>query len=143
MKKIIKHFLMLCFLFLIISCKTNEPTFENNPEQLKRIWMLVEFQDYKREYLIQKQAFLDLTKNQHALANLGCVTQSFTYSIKNNNSITFKEEIKINMKCQEMNLDIDFAKSIINMSIFSINAHKLTLTSKNREKMVFVAQDWD
>ncbi len=82
--------------------------------------MLVEFMDYKTEYFVQKKAFLDLTKYIHAFADLGHTTQFFIYSIKNNNSITFKKEIKINIKCQEMNLDIDFAKSIINMSTYSI-----------------------
>jgi heat shock protein HslJ len=145
MKKTFKLLAVLLIIFSIINCKskTNEPVFENNPEQLKRVWMLVEFKDYKRKYLVQKQALLDLTKNQNASANLGCITQSFLYSIKNNNSITFKEEIKINMKCKEMKLDIDFAKSIIDMSNYAINAHKLTLTSNNSEKMVFLAQDWD
>jgi heat shock protein HslJ len=48
------------------------------------------------------------------------------------------------MYCQDnMILETDFLASITTMNSFSINAHKLTLTDSNGEKMVFVAQDWD
>jgi len=104
--------------------------------------MLVEFKEYKKEYFVEKKAFLDMTNSENVSANMGCITQNFSYSIKNN-SIKFEEKIRINMKCQEMKLDIDFANSIIEMNSFSINAHKLTLTAVNGDKMVFIAQDWD
>ena len=133
---------ILVLIIMSFSCNCKKNITETPTQNINRIWMLVEFKEYKKEYFVEKKAFLDMTNSENVSANMGCITQNFSYSIKNN-SIKFKEKIRINMKCQEMKLDIDFANSIIEMNSFSINAHKLTLTSNNGEKMVFVAQDWD
>mgnify|MGYP000898247186 CR=1 FL=1 len=133
---------ILILIIMSFSCNCKKNITETPTQNINRIWMLVEFKEYKKEYFVEKKAFLDMTNSENVSANMGCITQNFSYSIKNN-SIKFKEKIRINMKCQEMKLDIDFANSIIEMNSFSINAHKLTLTSNNGEKMVFVAQDWD
>jgi len=133
---------ILVLIIMSFSCNCKKNITETPTQNINRIWMLVEFKEYKKEYFVEKKAFLDMTNSENVSANMGCITQNFSYSIKNN-SIKFKEKIRINMKCQEMKLDIDFANSIIEMNSFSINAHKLTLTSNNGEKMVFFAQDWD
>ena len=133
---------ILVLIIMSFSCNCKKNITETPTQNINRIWMLVEFKEYKKEYFVEKKAFLDMTNSENVSANMGCITQNFSYSIKNN-SIKFKEKIRINMKCQEMKLDIDFANSIIEMNSFSINAHKLTLTSNNGEKMVFIAQDWD
>ncbi len=133
---------ILVLIIMSFSCNCKKNVTETPTQNINRIWMLVEFKEYKKEYFVEKKAFLDMTNSENVSANMGCITQNFSYSIKNN-SIKFKEKIRINMKCQEMKLDIDFANSIIEMNSFSINAHKLTLTSNNGEKMVFIAQDWD
>ena len=133
---------ILVLIIMSFSCNCKKNVTETPTQNINRIWMLVEFKVYKKEYFVEKKAFLDMTNSENVSANMGCITQNFSYSIKNN-SIKFKEKIRINMKCQEMKLDIDFANSIIEMNSFSINAHKLTLTSNNGEKMVFIAQDWD
>ena len=131
---------ILVLIIMSFSCNCKKNVTETPTQNINRIWMLVEFKVYKKEYFVEKKAFLDMTNSENVSANMGCITQNFSYLIKNN-SIKFKEKIRINMKCQEMKLDIDFANSIIEMNSFSINAHKLTLTSNNGEKMVFVAQD--
>jgi len=133
---------ILVLIIMSFSCICKKNITETPTQNINRIWMLVEFKEYKKEYFVEKKAFLDMTNSENVSANMGCITQNFSYLIKNN-SIKFKEKIRINMKCQEMKLDIDFANSIIEMNSFSINAHKLTLTSNNGEKMVFFAQDWD
>jgi len=133
---------ILALIIMSFSCNCKKNVTETPTQNINRIWMLVEFKEYKKEYFVEKKAFLDMTNSENVSANMGCITQNFSYSIKNN-SIKFKEKIRINMKCQEMKLDIDFANSIIEMNSFSINAHKLTLTAVNGDKMVFIAQDWD
>ena len=133
---------ILVLIIMSFSCNCKKNITETPTQNINRIWMLVEFKEYKKEYFVEKKAFLDMTNSENVSANMGCITQNFSYSIKNN-SIKFKEKIRINMKCQEMKLDIDFANSIIEMNSFSINAHKLTLTAVNGDKMVFIAQDWD
>ena len=133
---------ILVLIIMSFSCNCKKNVTETPTQNINRIWMLVEFKEYKKEYFVEKKAFLDMTNSENVSANMGCITQNFSYSIKNN-SIKFKEKIRINMKCQEMKLDIDFANSIIEMNSFSINAHKLTLTAVNGDKMVFIAQDWD
>ncbi|HOD10815.1 MAG TPA: META domain-containing protein [Flavobacterium sp.] len=133
---------ILVLIIMSFSCNCKKNITETPTQNINRIWMLVEFKEYKKEYFVEKKAFLDMTNSENVSANMGCITQNFSYSIKNN-SIKFEEKIRINMKCQEMKLDIDFANSIIEMNSFSINAHKLTLTAVNGDKMVFIAQDWD
>ena len=138
-----KNLLILILVSIFtLSCNCKKSVNETTAQNINRVWMLVEFKEYKKEYFVEKKAFLDMTNSENVSANMGCITQNFSYSIKNN-SIKFEEKIRINMKCQEMKLDIDFANSIIEMNSFSINAHKLTLTAVNGDKMVFIAQDWD
>lgn len=104
--------------------------------------MLVEFKDYKKEYLLEKKAFLDLTNSERATSKMGCNNLLFTYKTKKS-EISFTNAISTEMACIDMKLETDFSKEIIKMNSFYINAHKLTLTSENGEKMIFVAQDWD
>lgn len=104
--------------------------------------MLVAFKDYKKDYFIKKNAFLDLTNSERATSKMGCNSMSFSYKIKKS-AISFSNGISTEMACLDMKLESDFSKEITNMSSFSINAHQLTLSSSDGEKMVFVAQDWD
>jgi heat shock protein HslJ len=106
--------------------------------------MLVEFIDYKKEYFVEQKAFLDMTNSERATSKMACNNLSFSYLIKDGKSIQFSQGIATRMYCQDnMKLETDFLASITTMNSFSINAHKLTLTSSKGEKMVFVAQDWD
>ena len=50
---------------------------------LKRKWMLVEFQGFTKEELIQKKAYLDLTHlEKGGGAKMGCNGMFFSYKIK-------------------------------------------------------------
>jgi len=104
--------------------------------------MLVSYKNYSKEDLVKKNAFVDLTNSERASAKMGCNNLSFGYKISEN-TITFSQGISTKMYCQEMNLENDFSKDISSFNKFTIEGHKLILSSTNGEKMEFVAQDWD
>ena len=139
----------LCFIFiLIISCNSNKnQQLESNKKidfsSLNRVWMLTEFKSFEKQFLINAKAQLDLTASDNALANMGCNGISFKYNLKSNSQIIFTEGIRTEMACGDMKLEDDFLEILPKISYFIIEGHKLVLTSKDGEKMIFVAQDWD
>lgn len=140
--KNISTLILLSIFALSCNCKKNIT--ETPTQNINRVWMLVEFKDYKKEYFVEKKAFLDIINKERATSKMGCNNLSFSYSIIDGKSIQFSQGIATRMFCQDnMKLETDFLASITTMNSFSINAHKLTLTSASGEKMVFVAQDWD
>jgi heat shock protein HslJ len=104
--------------------------------------MLVAFKDYGKDYFVKKNCYLDLTNKERASAKMGCNSLSFKYKI-NDSKINFTNGISTRMACEDMNLENDFSKTILEMNSFSIKTHQLILTSKAGQKMIFVAQDWD
>ncbi len=145
MKKAFKQLSVLLTIFSMINCKskTNEPIFENNPEQLKRIWMLVEFQDFKKEDLIRNQAQINLTNLKNPSAFMGCNQIGFQIEVKEN-MVFFKDLIATEMYCEnKMKLEDSFSKSLLEIYTYNIIGQKLFLKNSKSEKMVFVAQDWD
>ena len=145
MKKLHKKLTILFIFFLIINCKSksNEPIFENNLEQLKRIWMLVEFQNSKKEDLIKNQAQINLTNLKNPSAFMGCNQIGFQIEVKEN-KIIFKDLIATEMFCgDKMNLENEFSKALTEIYTYNIIGQKLYLTNSKNKKMSFVAQDWD
>lgn len=132
--------LLLTFVY-IMACNTvkNDPS----SQSLNRVWMLVEFDQYSKEFLTKKVAYLDLTQAESSSSKMGCNQLSFPVSIKNESQITFSGGIATKMYCEDMKLETDFSKAITSMTNYSIDNHKLTLTSDNGVKMIFVQQDWD
>lgn len=145
MKKVI--FILSFFLipFFAMKCQTkiNENSYNKNPERLKRVWMLIEFQGFDREDLIKKDAQINLTDFKNGNAKMGCNSIGFAIkatklSIKTSNLITTKMHCGENMK-----LETAFLKIFSTMNRFKIETHRLTLSNSKKQKMVFVAQDWD
>jgi heat shock protein HslJ len=145
MKKIFKKLAVLLTIFSIIYCKSksNEPIFENNPEQLKRIWMLVEFLNFKKEDLIKNQAQINLTNLKNPSAFMGCNQIGFQIEMKEN-KLFFTNLIATEMFCgDKMNLENEFSKALTKIYTYNIKGQKLYLTNSKNHKMSFVAQDWD
>jgi heat shock protein HslJ len=132
--------LLLTFVY-IMACNTVKK--DDNNQQLNRIWMLVEFEQFTKEDLTKNQAYLDLTKPENAASKMGCNNLSFQYKIVSNSEIQFNDGIATKMYCDDMQLETDFSKEITLISNYSLDGHHLTLTSSDGKKMVFVAQDWD
>ncbi len=118
-------------------------TIKRDNSNLTRVWMLVEFNQFDKEYLSNKKAYLDLKQSNIASSKMGCNQLSFEYTIKSNSEIKFSTVIATRMFCNDMQLENDFSKAIVSINHFEINGHQLILTSKEGIKLVFIAQDWD
>lgn len=141
MKKII--LIIVSILLLGCKSKSSEPIFENNLEQLKRVWMLVEFQDFKKEDLIKNEAQINLTNFKNTSAKMGCNQIGFGIEIKKD-KIKFLNLMRTEMYCDnKMKLEDAFSKSLLEIYSYTIIGQKLFLTNSKNKKMVFVAQDWD
>ena len=112
---------------------------------LKRKWMLVEFQGFTKEELIQKKAYLDLTHlEKGGGAKIGCNSIFFSVKFKNNHRINFSGVGSTMMYCDgNMKLEENFGKLLPTITKYQVKGHFLTLKNKNGQTMKFVAEDWD
>ena len=112
---------------------------------LKRKWMLVEFQGFTKEELIQKKAYLDLTHlDKGGGAKMGCNSIFFSVKLKNNHRINFSGVGSTMMYCDgSMKLEENFGKLLPTITKYQVKGHFLTLKNKNGQTMKFVAEDWD
>ncbi|MBV2223540.1 META domain-containing protein [Cloacibacterium normanense] len=112
---------------------------------LKRKWMLVEFQGFTKEELIQKKAYLDLTHfEKGGGAKMGCNSIFFSVKLKNNHRIHFSGVGSTMMYCDgNMKLEENFGKLLPTITKYQVKGHFLTLKNKNGQAMKFVAEDWD
>ena len=112
---------------------------------LKRKWMLVEFQGFTKEELIQKKAYLDLTHlEKGGGAKMGCNSIFFSIKLKNNHRINFSGVGSTMMYCEgNMKLEENFGKVLPTITKYQVKGHFLTLKNKNGQTMKFVAEDWD
>lgn len=128
---------------ILFSCNSKKEVNEKAIQNTNRVWMLAEFQDFKKEDLIKKEAQLDLRDSIRATVKMGCNSLSFTYKIKKDFKITFTSGISTMMACEDMQLEDKFSTAITKITSYKIEGHTLTLLNEAQEKMVFVAQDWD
>ena len=112
---------------------------------LKRKWMLVEFQGFTKEELIQKKAYLDLKYlEKGGGAKMGCNSIFFSVKMKNNHRINFSGVGSTMMYCDgNMKLEENFGKLLPTITKYQVKGHFLTLKNKNGQTMKFVAEDWD
>jgi len=112
---------------------------------LKRKWMLIEFQGFTKEELIQKKAYLDLTHlEKGGGAKMGCNSIFFSVKLKNNHRIHFSGVGSTMMYCDgNMKLEENFGKLLPTITKYQVKGHFLTLKNKNGQTMKFVAEDWD
>ena len=112
---------------------------------LKRKWMLVEFQGFTKEELIQKKAYLDLTHlDKGGGAKMGCNSIFFSVKLKNNHRINFSGVGSTMMYCDgNMKLEENFGKLLPTITKYQVKGHFLTLKNKNGQTMKFIAEDWD
>lgn len=112
---------------------------------LKRKWMLVEFQGFTKEELIEKKAYLDLTHlEKGGGAKMGCNSIFFSVKLKNNHRINFSGVGSTMMYCDgNVKLEENFGKLLPTITKYQVKGHFLTLKNKNGQTMKFVAEDWD
>lgn len=112
---------------------------------LKRKWMLIEFQGFTKEELMQKKAYLDLTHlEKGGGAKMGCNSIFFSVKLKNNHRINFSGVGSTMMYCDgNVKLEENFGKLLPTITKYQVKGHFLTLKNKNGQTMKFVAEDWD
>lgn len=144
MKIVMRFLFAVMFLCLMNACITKKVNFQ----PIHRQWMLVEFQNYSRAFLLSKEAQLDLSltkspKNQYR-ADMGCGNIFMNAVFENNGTCEFTNIRNINSYCVDnMQLENNFEKALATMKFFSVKGHTLELSDGKGSKMKFTASDWD
>lgn len=144
MKNLSKIFAGFLALFLLMNCTSQKPDYA----KLHRQWMLVEFKNFSKDFLVKNKANLDLSatkspKNQYN-AFMGCNRMFMTADFQAGGRAEFSKVNSTMMLCQEnMELEMAFATELPKMKHYKIDGHFLTLSAENGEKMKFIAADWD
>jgi glutathione peroxidase len=124
--------------------KVTETAINASGQNLHRVWMLTEFQNFKKEDLVKLEAKLDLTNPERAAAKMGCNNLSFGYKTIGNSEIIFSQGIATKMYCEgRMGLENKFSTEITTIKTYKLEGQKLILSDDKNQIMVFVAQDWD
>lgn len=143
MKKIIAGFIAVFGLLLLANCTTQNKL----PENLKRDWMLVEFQDFRKDLMMSSKAHLDLSDQKEPekfSANMGCNNMFGSAVFNADGTVKFSAMGTTMMFCDKaMDLESAFAKELPTMTNYKIDGHYLTLSNASGKKMKFVAADWD
>ena len=143
MKKFLLGFTAV-FALLFLSICTSMLTSKN---EVKKEWMLVEFQNFSKEMMTKNKATLDLTGKDAPskfTANMGCNNMFGNSTFSSNGTVKFSDVGMTMMYCDKgMDLESAFSKALPMMTKYSIEGHFLTLSDSNGNKMKFVAADWD
>lgn len=143
MRKIIVGFVAVFGLLLLANCTTQSKV----PENIKRDWMLVEFQSFTKEELMANKAHLDLTDQTEPgkfSANMGCNNMFGGATFNADGTVKFSAIGSTMMFCDKaMDLESAFVKELPTMTNYKLEGHYLTLSNSNGKKMKFVASDWD
>lgn len=140
---------MICLLTstFLLSCMSQK-NLSSNEKNLHREWMLVSFQNFSKEKLIDFQAKMNLvpqekTPNQYS-AKMGCNNLFFTMKSTSDNKIEFSQVGSTMMFCQDrMELESAFSKELPSVKSYKFDGHYLTLSDENGNTMKFIAADWD
>ena len=143
MKKIATFFLASFALLILANC-TTQPT---TPDNVKREWMMVEFQDFSKQLMMTNKANLNLTTQVEAgkfTANMGCNNMFGKVNFNENGTVKFSDIAGTMMFCDtNMDLEAAFGKELPTMTNYKVEGHYLTLSNSTGEMMKFVAADWD
>ena len=139
-----KGFLMVTASLFLMNCSSQT----TNSTNIKREWMLVEFQDFSKDLMIKNKAKLDLSKTTNSdkrfSANMGCNGMFGQATFKANGTVAFSKMGSTMMFCSEnMNLETEFVKILPAITMYKVEGHRLTLSNKYGVILKFVAADWD
>lgn len=143
-KKLMKFKFLLVNLLAFILLTLNF-TLPQRIDPLKRKWMLVSFNEFSKEYLIQQNAYLDLSSQNNLFeANFGCHKAILKAKRKKNKSLKlYRINSKTNSCTQGKNLETVFLHFISNEIKYEVEGHFLTLKNKKGMEMKLIAEDWD
>lgn len=139
----ISGFIAIFSLLVLTNCTSQTKA----PENVKRDWMLVEFQNFTKETLTNNKAHLDLSTQKEPeqfSANMGCNSMFGSANFNTNGTVKFSAIGSTMMFCDKaMDLEAAFAKGLETMTTYEVDGHYLTLSDGSGKKMKFVAADWD
>lgn len=144
MKNRILSFLMLFLLSLLINCSFSR----DNSQHYQREWMLVSFEEFTKQKLVESKAGINLTAEKmtglpKGSATMGCNTIDFKYKFKNNGKVRISNIQSAKRECENTALEIVFLKKIETMTNYKIEGHFLTFFDEKGNEMKFLAADWD
>lgn len=143
MKDFFSIVLILASFLFIRNC-----TAQQTNENLQRQWMMVEFDQYEKEFLSKNKAYIDFSPtktnpNQYG-AYMGCNQMFFTAKMKSGGKIEISDIGATMMYCEgAMDLEKTFGEKFPTMTNYSIDGHYLTLSDSKGHTIKFVAADWD
>lgn len=120
---------------------------DKNP-YLQRQWMLVSFDGFPKEQLIDHKAEINLTGKMekgkmYGTAYMGCNRMTFTSEFKKTGTVKISQGVSTMKACQDMNLEMSFQKKFETMTKYELKGHFLTLSDNHGNIMKFIAADWD
>lgn len=139
-----KGLFLISTIFIMMGCS---PKIQHQ-RSIKRSWMLVEFAEYSKEFLIKNKAELSLSnfpnERNKDVAFLGCNNIFLKTKFKENGICQFsKIETTEKFCADKMQLETEFIKQLPKMRNYKIESHFLTLSDGKENRMKFVAADWD
>ena len=115
----------------------------NVANNLERQWMLVQFKDYKKEYLAEKKASITISKDQSVSIYMGCNKGGGKIELKGDNKFQFLNTFSTEMACEDMKLESDMFMTLSSVETYKLEGHFLYLFTKSGETVKFIAADWD
>lgn len=118
---------------------------ENMPQpNIKRVWMLADFEGFSREQLVAADAKMDWTRLPRVYAYMGCNQLMMEAKQEGGDRIVFGSGVSTRMYCEEtMRLEQTFMNYIAGTKNYRIEGHTLILRNEAGKEARFVAQDWD
>ena len=143
-----KNIILSFFAVFILTAVTNCSSTQVNNQHYQREWMMVSFDKFTKQELIENEAGINLTGEKtdteiKGTAKMGCNQIFFEAELKNKGKIKISGLGGTEMACAEMELENTFMKRFVNMTRYKIEGHRLMLSDDLGNEMKFVAADWD
>ncbi|MCU7617635.1 META domain-containing protein [Chryseobacterium sp. PBS4-4] len=144
MKNIFLALFSVFILTMVLNCSATKV----NNQHYQREWMMISFDQFSKQHLIENNAKINLTGEKtgnriKGSATMGCNRIFFLAELRNNGKVKISEIGSTKMACQNMELENVFIKKFSNMKKYLIEGHRLTLSDDNGNQMKFIAADWD
>ena len=144
MKNTILSLITIFVLTLVLNCSASKV----NNQHYQREWMMVSFDQFTKQQLIENNAKINLTGEKtgnqiKGTATMGCNQIFFLAELRNNGKVKISGIGSTEMACQNMEVENAFMKTFGNMKNYLIEGHRLTLFDNAGSEMKFIAADWD
>ncbi|WP_258319598.1 META domain-containing protein [Chryseobacterium chendengshani] len=143
-----KNILSGPFIFFIFISVLNCSASQVNNQHYQREWMMVSFDQFTKQQMIENKAEINLTGEKSGnkvkgTATMGCNSIFFLAELKNNGKISISEVGSTMTACKNMELENAFTKKFESMTNYKIEGHQLILSDHYGNEMQFIAADWD